>query len=236
MAQRPFEPEPPRPGRRQPILCAVLDVAGLGEQPEARARALFCAGVDWIQLRDRTVPAVALFQVASALVRARDAVRRSEAAARTGLRVLVNRRVDVALATGADGVHLGFDALDPRAARSLLGLNEPRALAEAPCIGLSAHSVAEVEAAAADAGACSYVHLAPIWDPLSKPAARPALGLAVLARAAASGVPVLAQGGLDASRAADAIAAGAAGIAVTGLLTSTESPTAVVAALRHALD
>jgi len=149
---------------------------------------------------------------------------RAGARARGGrARVIVNRRVDVALAIGADGVHLGFDAMEVAAARRLLG---PDAL-----VGVSCHSTDEVRAARG----ASYAQLAPIFAPLSKLASRPPLGLAALGRAA-GGPPVLAQGGIDAAGAAALASAGAAGVAVTGAILLAPDPAQAAAALRSALD
>jgi thiamine-phosphate pyrophosphorylase len=177
--------------------------------------------VDWIQLRDRSLDDETSYQLAGQLVLARDQARMAASP-----RVIVNKRVDIALAARADGVHLGFDALGDQAARTLLG---DRAL-----LGASLHSVEEVEAAAGTQ--FDYAHLAPIWDPLSKEATRPALGPAALERACRAGLPILAQGGLDPLRAAEAIEAGAAGIAVTGILGRAENPAAIARHLRAALD
>jgi thiamine-phosphate pyrophosphorylase len=135
----------------------------------------------------------------------------------------VNRRADVALAMGADGVHLGFDAMDVASARRILG-------AEA-LVGVSTHSIDEVRAATG----ASYVHLAPVFPPLSKPASRPPLGLAAVAAAARAEIPVIAQGGVDAANAAAIRAAGAAGVAVTGALLMADDITAATRALRQAL-
>ena len=216
------------PGGRsaaRPILCAVLDGPTLGEDAFARARAIFEAGVDWIQLRDRSLEDAALWRIATGLTRARDAVT-TASDSRVQLRVIVNRRVDLALAAGADGAHLGFDALDPASSRALLGAHA--------LIGASLHSVEEV-ASAADRP-LDYVHLAPIWRPLSKPATRPALGLEILAEACRVGPPVLAQGGVDADRAGAAIEAGAAGVAVTGILQAARDLRETVGPLRERLD
>jgi thiamine-phosphate pyrophosphorylase len=146
------------------------------------------------------------------------------------LKVLVNRRVDVALAIGADGVHLGFDALSPNAAASLLESLAPSG-AE---IGISAHTSEEVKAAAETAA--TYAHLAPIWTPLSKPATRRALGVEALAAASRTGLPVFAQGGITPERCAAALAAGAVGVAVTGDILLARDPGRAAAALRAALD
>lgn len=178
------------------------------------------AGVDWVQVRERELAGAELLAHAEAIA----AAAREGARARGGrARVIVNRRVDVALAIGADGVHLGFDAMDAAAAREILG---PEAL-----VGVSCHSAQEVRTAR-DA---SYALLAPILAPLSKPASRPPLGLAAL-RSAAGGPPVLAQGGIDARTAAAAVAAGAAGVAVTGAILLAPDPERAAAQIRRALD
>ncbi len=185
----------------------------------ARVAAAVRGGVDWIQIRERTLDGAALL----ALVDAVASAARAEAGSRP-LRILVNRRLDVALAAGADGVHLGFDAVAPAVARRLL---PPPAL-----VGLSTHAVAEALAARN----VDYVQLAPIFPPLSKPAERAALGLPALAAAAAASHPVLAQGGIDAHTAAAARAAGAAGVAVTGAIWHAPDPFRAAVGLREALD
>jgi len=200
----------------------VLDRAAGGPDPEARVAAAVRAGVDLVQVRDRALPDRELLALADAVV----AGARRGAAERDGsARVVVNRRGDVALAAGACGVHVGFDAVDPASARRLLGANA--------WIGVSAHSPSEVAAAAA-AGA-DYAHLAPIHRPLSKAPSRPPLGLDALREAAGAGIPVLAQGGIDASNARSLAAAGAAGAAVTFALAG-DDPGRTAAALRAALD
>ncbi len=225
---------------RRPVICVVLDVASLGVEPELRARALFSAGADWIQLRDRAIDSRALLLTAQALVRARDRGLQDRpcetgtdvsGASPYPVRVILNRRADVARAAGADGVHLGFDALAPARAREIL------APAGTPpgSIGRSLHSPDEVARTAAGGGV-DYVHLAPIWDPVSKAATRPALGIEQLSRACGHGVPVLAQGGLDARRAAEAWQAGAAGIALTGAVAGPEGGLEALDSIRQALD
>jgi len=227
----------PHVSEPRPILCAVLDGDALQPAPRARAAALFAAGVDWIQLRDRRRGGADLLSLARYLVAARD-----EASVRGRLpRVIVNKRVDVAIAAGADGVHLGLDALDPASADALLrGQGVAGAPARAPWIGASCHAVAELEAAIASGAPLVYAHLAPIWAPRSKPAERPALGLEPLARAARAaaqaGMLLIAQGGLDPDRAGEAIAAGATGVAVTGILQGSGDPAQAARRLRAALD
>jgi thiamine-phosphate diphosphorylase len=198
----------------------VLDrSAARGDPLEALAAAVK-GGVDRVQIRERGLEGRALLDFADAVC----AVAR-RAAQKTGrpLAVLVNRRADVALAAGADGVHLGFDGMDPKSARRLLG--------ERALVGVSCHSPEEVRAAEG----ADYAQLAPIFTPLSKPAARPPLGPQAL-RAAAGARTVLAQGGVDARNAGACLAAGAAGVAVTGAILAAADPGAAARALRRALD
>ncbi|MCZ6781988.1 MAG: thiamine phosphate synthase [Proteobacteria bacterium] len=206
-----------RPAR--PILCLVLDRAVPRHPLPAAVRAAVAAGVDQIQIRARELGSSALLAFA-----------REIQSAAGEARVVVNQRADVALALGAGcaGVHLGFDGMTPERARALLG--------DPSWIGVSAHSPDEVARAAASGA--SYAQLAPIFQPLSKTPteSRPALGLEPLRRACEHGIPVLAQGGIDTSNAADVIAAGAAGVAVTGAILMADDPGAATAALRRALD
>jgi thiamine-phosphate pyrophosphorylase len=194
----------------------VLDAAALARCGDA-LRAVCDAGVDWIQLRDRSLDGAALLAAAD----------RAVAAARGStrpVRVIVNRRADVARAAGADGVHLGFDALPAPRARALLGARA--------WIGVSLHDPAAVGAEPA----ADYAHLAPIFAPLSKTSDRVPLGIAGLRAARAAGVPVLAQGGIEPANVREVLAAGAAGVAVTGTIGSADDPIRAARALRSALD
>jgi thiamine-phosphate pyrophosphorylase len=171
------------------------------------------AGVDWVQLRDRRCEAGELLEASDAL-----------AEQAPGLRLVVNRRCDVAWAARAFGVHLGFDGVAPTQARDLLG--------ERAWIGVSCHAPEEVDAGCG----ADYAHLAPIFPPLSKASERRALGLQALALASRRGLPVIAQGGLCADNARAAVEAGAAGIAVTGSILQADDPARATRALRDALD
>jgi len=201
------------------VLALVLDRRVCARPVEDAVCAAFAGGVDWLQLRERELDAEP---------QRRWIERLGELALRENpnARILVNRRIDVALAGGAHGVHLGFDALPVAEARSLVG---------APAlIGVSTHAPDEV-AEAARAGA-DYVHLAPILAPKSKPATRPALGLVALREACAQEIAVIAQGGVDERGAGDIVRAGAAGVAVTGAILMSDRPEVAAAGLRRALD
>jgi thiamine-phosphate pyrophosphorylase len=115
---------------------------------------------------------------------------------------VVNDDVQAAIALGADGVHLGRDDAGAEAA-----------LAAGLMLGTSAASVEEARAGE-ELGA-TYVGAGPVWETPTKPDADPAIGLDGLARICdAVSIPVIAIGGVDASNAAECVAAGAAGVAV----------------------
>jgi thiamine-phosphate diphosphorylase len=201
------------------VLCLVTDRrSSRAPLPDAVADAV-AAGVDWVQVREKDLEGAALLALC-------DEIAARARAARPDVRVLVNRRCDVALAAGLDGVHLGFDAFSAEAARRLLGARA--------WLGASTHAADELDAAAC--AALGYAQLAPIFPPLSKPAARPALGLAALRAASRAPLPILAQGGVEAANAADCIRAGAAGVAITGAILGAADPGAAARALRQALD
>ncbi len=206
---------------QRPVLCLVVDRHCSATPIDEAVEAAVAAGVDWIQIRERGLETTELICVAEDLAAA---ARR--AAGSLAIAIIVNRRLDVALALGSEGVHLGFDALSAEDARSLLGHHT--------LIGVSTHSIQEV-AAAARAGA-SYAHLAPIFPPLSKLASRPCLNADGLAEAARHPISIIAQGGVEARRCADVLAAGAAGVAVTGAILMSQNPGAAAAELRQALD
>jgi thiamine-phosphate pyrophosphorylase len=195
----------------------VLDAAALARCGDAGLRAVCQAGVDWLQLRDRSLGGDALLAAAD---RALTAARARDRA----VRVIVNRRADVARAAGADGVHLGFDAVRAARARALLG---PDAW-----IGVSEHDPAAVGAEPE----ADYVHLAPIFPPLSKTSDRAPLGLDGVRAARRAGAVVIAQGGVTAENARAVLSAGAAGVAVTGAIGNALDPARAAAALRSALD
>lgn len=199
----------------------MTDASACEGSLEAAVAAAIRGGVDWVQVRDRSLPASELLALVTRLQR--DAPK--------PVQWIVNRRVDVALAADADGVHLGFDGMDPAEVRALHARVAPE---REPLIGVATH--APDEALAPRAQAATHLHLAPIFLPLSKASTRPPLGPAALGEAARSGHRVLAQGGIDASNARACIEAGAAGVAVTGEILGSEDPERAAQKLREAME
>jgi thiamine-phosphate pyrophosphorylase len=135
-----------------------------------------------------------------------------------GLTFVVNDDVEAALVLGADGVHLG--QTDPGA---------ERAVAEGLLVGISAPGAEE--ARGAEALGAGYIGAGPVWATPSKPDAGPPIGLAGLAEiCAAVSIPVVAIGGIDASNAAECLAAGAAGVAVVRAAADTKAVNEALAA------
>jgi len=132
-----------------------------------------------------------------------------------GARLIINDRPDIALAVGADGVHLGQDDLPPGAARELLG---PDAI-----IGLSTHSVAQGQVAAKLP--IDYIAIGPIFASATKVNPEPAVGLDVLRRVrdVVGAIPLVAIGGITAENAAQVIAAGADAVAMISALLTKEA-------------
>src|SRR3954453_4678568 len=145
---------------------------------------------------------------------------------------LINDRVDVALASDADGVHVGQDDMAVEDARRLLG---PGAI-----IGLSIKTMAQAEAAPIDL--LDYVGVGGVFATSSKDNPNPPIGPAGLARIAdifrrrAPGFPLCGIAGIDASNAGVAIAAGAGGVAVISALSLQADPQAAARALRGVVD
>lgn len=177
-------------------LLLVTDRRQAAAPLEAIATEAVRAGARWIWLRDRDMAGVERRALAARLV---------EITRRHGARLSIGGDVELAADLAAGAVHLPGGA-SVAAARARLG---PDAV-----IGISAHAVADVVAARAEGA--DYATLSPIFPTPSKPGYGPALGLAMLAEAARSGLPVLALGGVTARRAADCLGAGASGFAVVG--------------------
>jgi thiamine-phosphate pyrophosphorylase len=176
-----------------------------------------------------------LVQLRDKLGSTRDMVERARAIkaalAGSGVPLLINDRVDVALAAGAAGVHVGWDDMEPKDARALLG---PKAI-----IGLSINSAERARAAPLDL--IDYVAVGAVYATSSKDNPNPPKGvegaraLADIIRGRAK-MPVGAISGIDGSNAAAVIAGGFDGVAVISALSITPDPAAAARRLRAVVD
>lgn len=191
------------------------DVAGRSH--EEVAAAALAGGATVLQLRDKRMSAAALYRVACRL---------RELTRRAGIPLIINDRVDVALAADADGVHLGPDDLPLEAARRVLG---PRRI-----IGASVGTVAE--AIRAEREGATYLGVGPVFATATKADAGPAVGVErVAAVVRAVGIPVVGIGGITPENAAEVLRAGAAGVAVISAVAAAPDPTAAARALLEAV-
>jgi thiamine-phosphate pyrophosphorylase len=202
------------------LLCYVTDrnslASGAVDVDAAildKVRAAVRAGVNWVQIREKDLPATRLLALVRGAVdaaQARDAERLFDPNFQPHLtKVVVNERLDVALAASAAGAHLGRESAPLRdVVRWCRGGNAPREF----LIGASCHSV--VEAREAETSGASYLIFGPIFDTPSKRAFGKPIGIAeLLAACATVKIPVLAIGGIDVRNARECFRAGAMGIA-----------------------
>jgi thiamine-phosphate pyrophosphorylase len=170
------------------------------------------AGVDVVQLRDKSLEARPLLERA-AIVRRRTL--------EFGALFLINDRVDLAIASGADGVHLGQQDLPPAEARRQVGADA--------LIGLSTHTPAEVLRAASME--VDYIAVGPVFPTPTKPG-RPAVGHDLVRVAAGHArQPFFAIGGIDAAALPGVLAAGARRVAVVRALAEASDPASATALL-----
>lgn len=180
-------------------------------------RAAVAGGVTSVQLRDKAMPDAEMIPLARALM---------AELAPAGVRLMVNDRVAVAAATGAD-LHIGQEDGDSATARAAIG-------AEA-ILGLSVTRMDEV--GTVDPAVVDYVGLGPVFATSTKPDAAPPLGLDGFRTVGARlPVPFVAIGGVDAANAGAVMVAGAAGIAVVSAICAADDPAAAAAMLRRAID
>ena len=202
-------------------LYALLDPAQRGGRDLSELARLIGGAATLVQLRDKHGATRAMIEQAKAIK-----------AALAHVPLLINDRVDVALAAKADGVHVGWDDMDAADARRLLG---KRAI-----IGLSLKTVAQANAAPLEH--LDYVAIGGVFATRSKDNPDAPVGLAGLREIAAAvrkrapRIPITAIAGIDASNAADVIAAGADGIAVISALSLAADPRAAAQELRGIVD
>ncbi len=203
------------PRRRLQAAKLYLCAPACGPEP---LRAALDGGVDVVQLRDPGLDDDGLLRAAEPFRRAAD-----EAEAL----FVLNDRPDLAVACGADGVHVGQGDARPADARAVVG---PDAI-----VGRSTHGPDEGAVAAADPDV-DYLSIGPVHATPTKPG-RPATGLDYVRWAAAEvRKPWFAIGGIDAVTVLDVVGAGAGRIVVVRAITEAEDPTAAAAELRASLD
>ncbi len=188
--------------------------------PERVAQALSCAELDTravaVQLREKDLSGRELFELGAAVLKICRA---------RGVPLLINERVDVAMALGAEGVHLGGEAMAAADARALLG---SQAL-----IGISAHSPEELRARAPDA---DFATFGPTFFTESKARYGAPVGTARLREALELGLPLLALGGVTPERAANLAEMGFEGVACIGAVFGAAEPAAAVRAMLGAFS
>lgn len=180
--------------RRRALLAKIAEAAG--------------CGVDFIQLREKDLSGRELESLAQTAVRiVRDSLSLDRQAPKT--RLLINSRVDVVIACGADGVHLRSNDISVKDVRHVWGSakNLPETV---PLVSVSCHTKAEVARAASEGA--DFVVFAPVFEKKDMPQTSPA-GLEVLQEACRQNIPVLALGGVNLENTRSCIEAGAAGIA-----------------------
>ena len=207
---------PNPPALPYPTLCLVTDRSyGQGQPLPAKVAAAVEGGVNVVQLREKALPGGQLLALATAI---RNATREKAL-------LLVNDRVDVALAASADGVQLGEEAMPVEAARRITG--------QRLLIGRSVHSLQgarEAETQGAD-----FLVVGTIFPTGSKPGVQPT-GLALLAQVARSvNIPFLAIGGVTRSNVAQVMAQGAAGAAVISAILSPSDTRQAARELKEAM-
>jgi len=202
--------------RTSDVYLVTEEALSAGRRSEEIAEAALRAGVRVVQVREKEGSARRALEVALNL---------RELTRRYGALMLVNDRIDIAIAAGADGVHVGQEDLPVELARRLLG--------DDALVGLSITGADQL--AARDAAEADYLGVGAVFPTGSKGDATLS-GLPLLAAArAATQAPVVAIGGIDAGNAGLAIVAGADGVAVISAVAAAADPAAAVEALSAAV-
>ncbi len=229
-----------------PLICYVTDRRSLVAAEAAETRKVLlqriedaaAAGVDWIQIREKDLSGKECSLLAlEALQRAANSATRTASSAvppsrprasSARARILVNDRLDVALAVQAGGVHLGENSLPPQEARRLVvSLHREKNF----LIGVSCHSLEAAKAA--ERGGADYLFFGPVFATPSKAAYGAPQGLERLAQVCrAVSLPVLAIGGITLENGAACLSAGASGIAAIRFFQDATDLPALVRALR----
>lgn len=194
----------------------------LGRATVAIVRAAVAGGVTCVQLREKGCDTRTFIEEARALKAMLDALQTT-----MKIPLIINDRLDVALAIGADGLHLGQSDMALADARRLVGTTM--------CIGISAESVAD--AVRAEAEGADYIGISPVFATPTKDDTAPPLGLdGIRAIRAAVGLPLVAIGGIHQHNAGTVIRAGADGVAVVSAIVGAACPRSAAVALKHQIQ
>ena len=199
-----------------PRIYPITDTRLSGLSHAEQVTRLIAGGATLIQLRDKhAAPREFYHQAADALKIARD----------RGVRLIVNDRVDIALALGADGVHLGQTDMPVEAARALLG--------QTAIIGISTHNLAQAQLATRLH--VEYIAFGPIFGTLTKAGPDATIGLNTLneVRSIVGALPLVAIGGIDFNTARETLEAGADVLAIISALVA--KPTHIQENIRRML-
>jgi thiamine-phosphate pyrophosphorylase len=204
-------------------LCAICDADACeraGWTLVDFAAACLDGGARFLQIRAKAASSRWFLEAAQAVVR------RAEG---SGALIIVNDRADIARLAGAGGVHVGQDDLSPSAVRPMLGSRA--------CIGLSTHTLAQVEAASGQP--IDYLAIGPVFGTATKQTGYAPVGLERVREASALvravNLPLVAIGGMTLDRAVEVLRVGAQSVAVISDLLSTNDPQARVRAYVEAL-
>ena len=204
---------------KRPIVCLVTSGSGDVEGTLGQIRAAVDAGVTLVQIREPRLADPELLELTR---------RACGATGESGPRILVNDRLDVAVAAGAHGVHLRASSFGAARVRERMG--------KTFLIGRSVHERAEAIDAERE-GACDYLMFGTVFPSLSKPEGHGIAGLEALRDVCRHvRVPVVAIGGITVGRAASVCDAGAAGIAAISLFGDVESMRWAVESVRRSFD
>jgi thiamine-phosphate pyrophosphorylase len=218
------------------VICYVTHRQSLGIADSvaellAKVRLAVEAGADWVQIREKDLPGRALLDLTRDAIAAASGVpgeaRNKVARAASQARVFVNDRLDIAIAAGAAGVHLGGESLPAGdVVRWCRSGNAPPGFE----VGVSCHGLEDVREA--ERAGATYVFFGPVFDTPSKQAFGPSQGVQRLAEVcAAVRIPVIAIGGVNAENAPTCLRAGASGIAAIRMFQEAQS----AAALRESI-
>lgn len=192
-----------------PKIYPLTDAALSGSTHAEQVVALTEGGARFVQIREKNAPSDEFYNSVIECIQAAEA---------TGTKIIVNDRVDIATAAGANGVHLGQMDLPPAEARKLLG--------EEALIGISTHSIEQVRQALEMP--VDYIAFGPIWPTRTKENPDPIVGLAMLieVKRIAGPLPVVAIGGINASNLAATLSTGADSAAIVSDLYRGREPIA----------